>query len=117
MFRVLQSTLFKNVIVSLPEDAWQHLDVGTTSQPAAEGETHFFVSKEYVACQVHTMIDWGEKRLQAKDLPLDTVIRKELADRFLEDAKNKFHASKTQQQLQQKDRDNRKRVKQGIHSR
>ena len=49
VLRRLQNTLFKNVIVQLPEDVWKHPDVGAASQLAAQGEAHLVVSREHVA--------------------------------------------------------------------
>ena len=96
VFRHLQHTLFNNVTVELPEDAWKHPD-------AEQGEAHMVVSREHVARQVQTVIAWREKWLQDRGLPLDTVIRGDLADRFLDAAKYEFHASVQQQELQERD--------------
>ena len=79
VFRHLQNTLFKNVTVQLPEDVWKHPDDGDASQLAAKGEALLVVSREHVARQVQTVIAWREKLLQDKGLPLDTVIRNDVA--------------------------------------
>ena len=55
--------------------------------------------------------------LQDKGLPLDTKIRGDLADRFLDAAKYEFHASAEQQELQEKDKNRGKRIQDGKHSR
>ena len=57
--------------------------------------------------------------LKDNGLPMDQVIRGDLADRFLEAAKSEFHSSAEQQALQKRDRGSRKRnkVQQGKHSR
>ena len=117
VFRHLQNTLFKNVTVQLPEDDWKHPDVGGASQPAAQGEAHLVVSREHVARQVQTVIAWRETWLQDRGLPLDTVIRGDLADFFLDAAKSEFHASAVQQELQERDADRGKIIQDGKHSR
>ena len=118
VFRHLQHTLFKNVTVQLPEDVWMHSDVGGASQPAAQGEAHLVVSREHVARQVQKVIARRETWLRRQGLPLDTVLRDDLADRFLEDAKYEFHSSAEQQALQQRDAVTPgKRIQQGKHSR
>ena len=117
VFRHLQNTLFKNVTVQLPEDVWKHPDVGGASQPAAQGEAHMVVSREYVARQVQTVVAWREKWLQEQNLPLDTVIRDDMAEQFLDEAKHEFHESDEQKKLQQRDRDAGKKVQKGKHSR
>ena len=118
VFRHLQNTLFKNVTVQLSEDVWKHTDVGGASQLAEQGEAHLVVSREHVARQVHTVITCREKRLQGRGLPLNVVIRDELADRFLADAKAEFHASAFQQELQERDGElPKKRIQRGKHSR
>ena len=61
---------FKNVTVQLPEDVWKHPDVGGASQPAAQGEAHMVVSREYVARQVKKVISWREKLLRENGLSL-----------------------------------------------
>ena len=103
VLRHLQNTLFKNVTVQLPEDVWKHPDVGGASQLAAQGEAHLVVSREYVARQVQTVIVWRDKWLEDKGLPLDAEIRGDLADRFLDAAKEEFHASAQQQDRQERD--------------
>ena len=103
VFRHLQNTLFKNVTVQLPEDVWKRPDVGGASQPAAQGEAHLVVSREHVARQVRTVLAWRESWLKDRRLPLDTVIRNDLADSFLEDAKYEFHGSAVQHELQERD--------------
>ena len=103
VFRHLQNTLFKNVTVQLQEDVWKHPDVDGASQPAAQGEAHMVVSREHVARQVQKVIACREKWLQDEGLPLDTVLRDHLADRFLDDAKYEFHNSDEQKELQERD--------------
>ena len=103
VFRHLQNTLFKNVTVQLPEDVWKHPDVGGASQPAARLEAHLVVSREYVARQVHMVVVWRETWLHDNSLPLNTVIRGPLADRFLDDAKYEFHDSREQREFQKRD--------------
>ena len=93
VFRHLQNLLFKNVTVQLQEDVWKHPDDGGASQLAAKGEAHLVVSREHVARQVQTVIAWREKWLQDQGLPMNTVIRDDLADSFLDDAKAEFHGS------------------------
>ena len=105
VFRHLQNTLFKNVTVELPEDVWKHPDVGGASQLAAQGEAHLVVSREHVARQVQTVIAWREKWLQEQNLPLGTVIRDDMAEQFLDEAKHEFHESDEQKKLQQRDYD------------
>jgi len=118
VFRHLQNTLFKNVTVQLSEDVWKHTDVGGASQLAEQGEAHLVVSREHVARQVHTVITCREKWLQGRGLPSHHVIRGELADRFLADAKAEFHASAFQQELQERDREvSKKKLQSGKHSR
>ena len=117
VFRHLQNTLFKNVTVQLPEDVWKHPDVGGASQPAAQGEAQLVVSREHVASQVQTVIACREKWLRDEGLPLDTVIRGELADRFLDAAKSEFHASAEQKELQARDAVRGKKIQDGKHSR
>ena len=110
VFLHLQITLFKNVTVQLPEDEWTHPD-------AAQGEAHLVVSREHVARQVQTVIAWREKWLQDRGEPLDTVIRNDLADRFLDDAKYEFHASAQQKELQERDAALGKKIQVRKHSR
>jgi hypothetical protein len=118
VFRHLQNTLFKNVTVQLPEDAWKRPDVGGAPQPAAQGEAHLVVSREHVACQVRSVIEWRESWLKDKRLPLDTVIRDDMADRFLVDAKYEFHGSALQRGLQERDAEiSRNKIQEGKHSR
>ena len=118
VFRHLQNTLFKNVTKRLPEDVWMPPDVGGASQPAAQGEAHLVVSREYVARQVQKVITTRETWLNDNGLPLDIVLQDDLADRFLQDVKREFHSSAEQQVLQQRDADTPgKRVQTGMHSR
>ena len=42
------------------------------------------VSREYVARQVQTVIAWREEWLRDQSLPMNTVLRDDLADHFLE---------------------------------
>ena len=118
VFRHLQIMLFKSVTMHLPEDEWMHPDVGGASQPAAHAEAHFVVSREHVARQVQNVIAWRENWLRGRGLPLDTVLRGDLADRFLANAKDEFHSSDEQQKLQRRDADTPgKKVQKGKHSR
>ena len=129
VFRHLQNTLFQNVTVPLPEDQWKHLDVGDASQPAAQGDVggvsqpaaqggaRLVVSREHVARQVQTVIACREKWLRDQGLPLDTMMRGDLADRFLEATKCEFHASAEQQEFQKKDAAYKKQIQPGKHSR
>ena len=103
--------------IRLAEYVWKHSDVDGASQPAAQGEARLVVSKEYVARQVQTVIAWREKWLQDKRLPLDTVLRGDLADSFLDAAQYEFHASAEQQELQERDADCGKGIQDGKHSR
>ena len=48
---------------------------------------------------------------------MDTIMRDEMATKFLDHAKSEFHSSAEQQALQKKDLASRKRVQQGKHSR
>ena len=75
---------------------------GGASQPA-EVKAHMVVSREYVGRQIQKVIEWRETWLRRQRLPLSEMIRGELADQFLEDAKNEFHASAEQRQLKQRD--------------
>jgi hypothetical protein len=75
------------------------------------------VSREHVARQVQTVIAWREKWLKNERLPLDTVIRGDLADRFLGAAKYEFHDCAEQQKLQEMDAKRGKRTQEGKHSR
>ena len=77
------------------------------------------VSREYVACQVQAVLAWREKWLQDNRLPLDTLIRGDMADRFLCAAKDEFHTSAKQSDLQDKDQKcgGNKKVHKGMHSR
>ena len=118
VFRHIQNMLFKNVTVQLPEYVWMHPDVGGASQPAAQGEAHLVVSREYVACQVQKVITTRETWLRRQGLPLDTMLRDDLVEHFLKDAKAEFHSSAEQQALQGRDADiPGKTVSQGKHSR
>jgi hypothetical protein len=117
VFRHLQNTLFKNVTVQLQEDEWKHPDDGGASQLAVQGEAHLVVSREHVACQVQKVITSREKWLQDNNLPLNTVIRGVLADRFLSDAKKEFHDSAEQQERQGRDAQLGKKIQEGKHSR
>ena len=119
VFRHLQITLFKNVTKRPAEDVWQTTDASGASQPAAQGEARLVVSREYVACQVQAVLAWREKWLQDNRLPLDTLIRGDMADRFLCAAKDEFHTSAKQRDLQDKDQKcgGNKKVHKGMHSR
>ena len=119
VFRHLQITLFKKVTKRPAEDVWKTTDASGASQPAAQGEARLVVSREYVACQVQAVLARREKWLQDNRLPLDTVIRGGMADRFLCAAKYEFHASAKQRDLQDKDQASggNKQVHKGMHSR
>ena len=117
VFRHLQNTLFKNVTVELREDVWKHSDGGGASQPAAQGEARMVVSREYVANNVKTVIARREEFLRDQSLPMNTVLRDDLADQFLLAVKDDFHAHAYQRELQGNDAANGKNVQAGKHSR
>jgi hypothetical protein len=52
---------------------------------------------------VRTVLVWRESWLKGRGLSLNTVIRGDLADSFLADAKHEFHGSDVQRELQERD--------------
>ena len=120
VFRHLQHTLFKNVTKELDTDVWKGPATGGASQPAVKREVRMVVSREYVTQQVKTVIESREKWLKENHLPLNTVLRGEKADQFLDDMKADYHASPEQQGYQNRDADqgkSRKSIQAGKHSR
>ena len=119
VFRHLQHTLFKNVTVPIVQDVYAHPDVGGASQLAAPGEAQMVVSREHVARQVQTVIGWRERWLHEHKLPMNTVLRDDMADRFLDDAKEEYHNEPLQLDFQARDiqEGGNKKLRTGKHSR
>ena len=75
------------------------------------------VSAEFVALQVKQVIEVREKFLQARNLPLNTVMEDDLIKEFLKEAKHEYHSRPDQIQRQNQDRENRKSVAAGKNQR
>ena len=75
---------------------------GDVSQPK------LVVSAEFVALHVKQVIEVREKFLQARNLPLNTVMEDGLIQEFLKEAKHEYHSSPDQVQRQAQDKENRK---------
>ena len=115
VFRHLQNTLFKNVTKQLEADVWKHPGKGGASQPAVLGEARMVVSRKYVSCQVQTVIACREEWLQRQRLPLNTEMRDDVADSFLDAVEAEYHDSADQKELQERDRrDGGKRIPGGV---
>ena len=111
-WKSLSNFLYKKVKNFQEDDLW--LDQPGDGQSSGDvSQPKLVVSAEFVALHVKQVIEVREKFLQARNLPLNTVMEDGLIQEFLKEAKHEYHSRPDQVQRQKQDKENRKPVAAG----